>query len=254
VAAFPFSTMNKQTTLYSNEGSSDKVYEIFIEPKDNGCIVRYAYGRWGATLQHGVKTSKPVFAEEAERIFDSLVKKKLAKVYRVGESGAPPPVSNDWEGEHSGVHCQLLNPIDESKVERYLTDPRWCAQEKLDGRRMLVRKIGITVSGINRRGYFIPVPARIATAVLEIPFDFLLNGEAIGDTLHAFDLLEFREADIRLLPYADRLPDDPVDRTVTSHPTGSNDIRRRAQDRSPSPSAEGERRRDDIQGHPRELR
>jgi bifunctional non-homologous end joining protein LigD len=57
----------------------------------------------------------------------------------------------------------------------------------------------------NRRGYFIPVPARIATSALEIPFDFLLDGEAIGDTLHAFDLLEFREKDIRLLPYADRL-------------------------------------------------
>jgi bifunctional non-homologous end joining protein LigD len=143
-----FSTMNKQTTLYYKEGSSDKMYEIFIEPKDDGCIVRYAYGRPGSTLQPGTKTPKPVPAEEAERIFDSLVKQKLSKGYRVGESGAPAPVSNDWEGEHSGIHCQLLNPIDESKVESYLTDSRWCAQEKLDGRRMLVRKIGITVTGI----------------------------------------------------------------------------------------------------------
>jgi bifunctional non-homologous end joining protein LigD len=205
VAAFPSSTMNKQTTLYYMEGSSDKVYEIFIEPKDDGCIVRYAYGRRGSALQQGIKTPKPVPAEEAEKIFDSLVKQKLSKGYRVGESGAPPPVSNDWEGEYSGIHCQLLNPIEDSEADRYLKDDRWCAQEKFDGRRMLIRKTGDTVVGINRRGFFIPVPGRIAAAALEIPFDFLIDGEAMGDRLHAFDLLEFRGRDLKGVPYIDRL-------------------------------------------------
>jgi bifunctional non-homologous end joining protein LigD len=196
--------MNKQTTLYYNEGASDKVYEVFIEPKDDGCIVRFAYGRRGATLQPGIKTPTPVSSEEAERIFDSLVKQKLAKGYRAGEV-SPPPVSNDWEGEHSGFHCQLLNPIDESAADRYLTDSRWCAQEKFDGRRMLIRKTGETIVGINRRGFFTPIPARIATAALEIPFDFLIDGEAINDRLHAFDLLEFRGRNLKLEPYIDRL-------------------------------------------------
>jgi len=196
--------MNRQTTLYYNEGSSDKVYEVFIEPKDDGCIVRYAYGRRGATLQPGTKTPIPVSPEEAERIFDSLVKQKLAKGYRVGESG-PPPRSNDWDGEHSGIHCQLLNAIDEAEADRYLKDACWCAQEKFDGRRMLIRKSGDTVVGINRRGFYTPVPARIATAALEIPFDFLIDGEAVSDRLLAFDLLEFRGQCLKSVPYIDRL-------------------------------------------------
>ncbi|MBX3742490.1 MAG: WGR domain-containing protein [Akkermansiaceae bacterium] len=196
--------MNQHTKLYYQEGSSDKVYEVFIEPKDDGCIVRFAYGRRGTTLQTGVKTSKPVSSKEAGKIFDGLVKQKLAKGYRVGESTGGQ-VSAGCEGEDSGIRCQLLNPVDESEVEGLLRDSRWCAQEKLDGRRMLVRKTGTTVTGINRRGLFIPVPAFIAEAALEIPFDFLIDGEAIGDRLHAFDLLEFRNEDLRPVPYIDRL-------------------------------------------------
>ncbi|MBX3739952.1 MAG: WGR domain-containing protein [Akkermansiaceae bacterium] len=196
--------MNQRTTLYYQEGSSDKVYEVFIEPKDDGCIVRFAYGRRGTTLQTGVKTPEPVSAEDAVKIFDWLVKQKVAKGYRIGESTGGQ-VSAGCEGEDSGIRCQLLNPVDESEVESLLGDSRWCAQEKYDGRRMLVRKTGTTVTGINRRGLFIPVPAFIAEAALEIPFDFLIDGEAIGDRFHAFDLLEFRNEDLRPVPYIDRL-------------------------------------------------
>jgi bifunctional non-homologous end joining protein LigD len=196
--------MNQHTTLYYQEGSSDKMYEVFIEPKGDGCIVRYAYGRRGTTLQTGIKTPESVPVGEAVRISDGLVKQKLAKGYRIGTSTGGQ-VSSGSEGEDSGIRCQLLNPVDESEVERLLRESRWCVQEKLDGRRMLVRKTGTTVTGINRRGLFIPVPAFIAEAALEIPFDFLIDGEAIGDRLHAFDLLEFRNEDLRPVPYIDRL-------------------------------------------------
>jgi bifunctional non-homologous end joining protein LigD len=115
VAAFPFSTMNQHTTLYYQEGSSDKMYEVFIESKDDGCIVRFAYGRRGSALQIGIKTPAPVPAEEAVRIFDGLVKQKLAKGYRIGES-TRGYVSAGCEGEDSGIRCQLLNPVDESEI------------------------------------------------------------------------------------------------------------------------------------------
>ncbi len=205
-AAFPFSyqSMNQHTTLYYKEGSSDKVYEVFIEPKDDGCIVLFAYGRRGTTLQTGVKTPKPVPEEEAVRIFDGLVKQKIAKGYRAGKCTGGH-ISVEREGSDSGICCQLLNPVEETEAERLLRDNRWCAQEKYDGRRMLIRKTGDTVIGINRRGLVIPAPACIAKAALEIPFDFLIDGEAISDRLHAFDLLEFRGRDLRTAPYIDRL-------------------------------------------------
>jgi bifunctional non-homologous end joining protein LigD len=53
------------TTLYCREGNSDKVYQTDIQPSGDGFIVSFAYGRRGATLQTGTKTSKPVSRDEA---------------------------------------------------------------------------------------------------------------------------------------------------------------------------------------------
>jgi len=40
--------------------------------------------------------------------------------------------------------------------------------------------------------------------VAAIPFDVLIDGEAVGDTLHAFDLLEVKGVDFRQRRYLDR--------------------------------------------------
>lgn len=195
----------KQITLYYREGPSDKVYQATIEPKDDGCIVRFAYGRRGSTLQIGTKTLAPVPGEEAERIFQKLIKEKKAKGYREEQESSPLPTSSSDEGKDTGIRCQLLNPVDESEVPRLIRDPRWCLQEKFDGRRMMVRKTGSTVTGVNRKGLVVSLPCPVVDAALELPFDFLIDGEAIGNVLHAFDLLELRGMDLRRLPYADRL-------------------------------------------------
>ena len=42
-------------TLYYREGSSDKVYQAGLTPKDGGYVVTFAYGRRGATLNTGIK-------------------------------------------------------------------------------------------------------------------------------------------------------------------------------------------------------
>ena len=51
----------KQITLYYREGSSDKVYQASIDPTDDGCIVRFAYGRRGTTMQTGKKKTETGF-------------------------------------------------------------------------------------------------------------------------------------------------------------------------------------------------
>jgi bifunctional non-homologous end joining protein LigD len=68
----PSSTQN--TTLYYREGSSDKVYQCQIEPAGHRFTVNFAYGRRGSTLNTGTKTNVPVSFEDAQRIFDKLVK------------------------------------------------------------------------------------------------------------------------------------------------------------------------------------
>src|SRR5207247_598059 len=55
------------------QGSSDKVYQASILPKDGGYIVTFAYGRRGSTLNAGTKTQSPVSHEAAKAIYDKLV-------------------------------------------------------------------------------------------------------------------------------------------------------------------------------------
>jgi bifunctional non-homologous end joining protein LigD len=68
----------------------------------------------------------------------------------------------------------------------------------------MVRKQGDTITGINRRGLTVAIPDAIREAVEHIPFDVLIDGEAVGDTLHAFDLLEVKGTCMRKRRYIDR--------------------------------------------------
>jgi bifunctional non-homologous end joining protein LigD len=194
----------QSTSLYFNEGSSDKEYHAAIEPKGEGYIVTFAYGRRGNTLNVGTKTQHPVSLIEATKIHEKLVSSKLAKGYQYGIQGYQPARQSGSEGADSGIRCQLLNAIEESEVRRLLTSRTHCLQEKHDGRRLMVRKQGETITGINRRGLVVAVPEPIRLAVAQIPQDVLLDGEAVGDTLHAFDLLEVNSKDHRQRRYIDR--------------------------------------------------
>lgn len=192
------------TSLHCREGNSDKEYHVAVEPDGEGYIVTFAYGRRGTTLTTGRKTQNIVSLKEANAIHDKLVKQKTAKGYRpTGEQSRPIAHAKD-SGEDSGIRCQLLNPVEELEITRLLTDDRYCLQEKMDGRRLMVRKRGDEITGINRRGLVVSIPEAIREAVSMLPVDVLLDGEAVGDTLHAFDLLEVKGHDIRKQAYLSR--------------------------------------------------
>src|SRR5690606_22669522 len=134
---------------------------------------------------------------------EKLIASKLAKGYTPAEDGTPYHAT-DNEGRDSGVRPQLLNSVEESELPRLLGDSRHILQEKHDGKRMLVRKLGKDVHGINRRGLIVALPQPIAEAALCIPVDFLIDGEAVGDVLHAFDLLQVKGNDVWDRSYLDR--------------------------------------------------
>ena len=201
----------QSTSLYFREGPSDKEYHAAIEPHDGGFIVNFAYGRRGSTLTAGTKTPDPVSLEQAQAIHQKLVASKVAKGYQEGNPGRPyrqSPIPNPGtgsnDGRDTGIRCQLLNPIEKEEVSRLLTDNLHCLQEKHDDRRLLVRKQGDEITGINRRGLVVAIPEPIRLAVAAIPFDVLIDGEAVGETLHAFDLLEVKGNDLRPRRYLDR--------------------------------------------------
>src|SRR6266404_8846348 len=190
----------EQVTLYFRRGSSDKLYQASIEQQNGAYIVNYAYGRRGTTLQTGTKTQSPVSYEEAKRIFDKLVNEKTAKGYTPGEDGMPYQ-HTDKKKRVAGIMCQLLNPIDESEATRLIGDPAFCVQQKLDGRRLLLERRGDEINGINRLGLFVGVPESIRPAARKLPVDFIIDGEAVGDTLHVFDLLRIDGSGIQGQPY-----------------------------------------------------
>ncbi|EMM85613.1 ATP-dependent DNA ligase-like domain protein [Leptospira santarosai str. 2000027870] len=193
---------NKISLYYQGEGS-DKVYHVNIDPKEEGYVVHFAFGRRGHSLQTGTKTTKPVPYETAKKIMNQLVHSKMAKGYTEGESGTPY-LHSAKEERVSGVHCQLLNPIDEEELFGYLENDQFGAQEKLDGNRMMIRKIGDTVEGINRKGLIIPISKTIHNHTLSFQESFILDGEITGDTFYPFDLFSKDQNDMQHLPYKER--------------------------------------------------
>ena len=75
----------ERITLYYRQGASDKVYQAALEPRGEGFVVHFAFGRRGSTLNTGTKTASPVDYEAAKRIYDKLVREKTAKGYTPGQ-------------------------------------------------------------------------------------------------------------------------------------------------------------------------
>ncbi|NBU11783.1 MAG: DNA ligase, partial [Proteobacteria bacterium] len=176
----------KTTSLYYREGSSDKEYHVRLEAKGDGYVVNIAFGRRGSTLSTGTKTSAPVYYDAALMIFEKTVREKKAKGYTEGASGTP---YQHTDKQVSGLLPQLLNSITEEEVLRLVESRQWAMQEKKDGKRLLVRKENGIIEGINKKGLVVAVPDTIVKTARELKGDFVLDGEAIGDVLHAFDLL-----------------------------------------------------------------
>ncbi|MEI8292015.1 MAG: WGR domain-containing protein [Verrucomicrobiota bacterium] len=196
------SDATERVALYYREGSSDKVYQAAIEPAGNQFVVNFAYGRRGSTLTTGTKTSSPVDYPAAKKIYAKLVGEKKAKGYTEGENGTP---YQHAEKQSSGILPQLLNPVDEAEVALLLRDDNYCAQEKFDGKHLLVRKQDDDLEGINKKGFVVGLPQTVASELRSVTGSFIPDGESIGDDYHAFDLLEYNGENLRVLPYRIRM-------------------------------------------------
>jgi bifunctional non-homologous end joining protein LigD len=191
----------EKISLYFRQGSSDKIYQAAIEPKDNGYIVSFAYGRRGTTLTTGTKTQSPVEYAEAKVIFDKLIKEKTAKGYTPGADGTP---YQHTEKTNSGILPQLLNAVDENQLAALLDDPDYLMQEKHNGRRLLVQKPGDKITGINKLGLVVGIATSLAEDLLVSDSDFIVDGEIVGEHYHVFDLLGLDEDDLRGRQYRER--------------------------------------------------
>lgn len=177
--------MNEHVNLYYRQDGSDKVYEAVLVEQNNGqWRVKFSYGRRGNALVSGEKTSSAVDYPTAKKIYDKLVSEKKAKGYTEDTTGTP------FTGEvvssvDTGNYPQLLNPIEEDELEKYLTDDDWCVQEKFDGERRMV-DVGATVSASNRKGLLVSIDRDLALATQSLPTIFL-DGEIFSNRYVVFD-------------------------------------------------------------------
>ena len=192
--------------LRYQEGSSDKVYHASIESEGSGYVVNFAYGRRGSALNTGTKTPQALPLQAAESVYRKLVQSKTAKGYRVHGSGERAIPVADNAGRDTGLRPMLCNAVDEKAAAACVRSEKWCAQEKYDGRRMLVRKAGDgTVAAANRKGLLVACPEPVAAALASVRGPFTADGELVGDKFHAFDLLESPMGDLRQSVYGERL-------------------------------------------------
>jgi ATP-dependent DNA ligase len=91
-----------------------------------------------------------------------------------------------------------------SNATAFLADDAYCAQEKLNGERMLVEKDGAAVTAHNRQGEARTLPDTVAAVALTSVADFLLDGEWIAGEFVAFDVISINGADVTALPQSAR--------------------------------------------------
>jgi bifunctional non-homologous end joining protein LigD len=197
------STTLRSIRLTFTEGSSDKEYNAQIVKEKDGYRVLFQYGRRNGALQSGTKTESPVNLEAAEKIYSKLVKEKMSKGYQPdgeSQSNYPSPV----EKEDSGLIPQLLNPITEKELSTLVKDNDYVFQKKHDGERRLVFKSKSDCFGGNRKGQKVSLPDEIVKS-LSNEIEIILDGEIIGNTLFAFDVIKHNGKDYRNSPLTERM-------------------------------------------------
>jgi bifunctional non-homologous end joining protein LigD len=176
--------MTESIELTFQEGSSDKVYQAEIKEEGNGWVVNFAYGRRGNALTTGTKTKTPVAYEAAKKAYDKLISSKVGKGYKAaGQSGA----IHTADKTDSGVRPQLLNEINEDQIEAYILNNNYCAQEKFDGRRKMIKLKDNDITGVNKKGFVVALTPETVASVALLDGPHILDGEDMGDKIMIFD-------------------------------------------------------------------
>ena len=129
-------------------------------------LVRFAFGRRGlhAPDRYENRNCPRRLRHGAAKPSISLIASKLAKgLYARAQDGTPYQHTEPARGAAPASTRSCWNPwLTPTRLGLLLIDPLYCAQEKLDGKRLMLRKEGSVVTGINRKGLIVSVPENIA--------------------------------------------------------------------------------------------
>jgi bifunctional non-homologous end joining protein LigD len=197
-----------KTSMYFQEGSSDKVYHVYLTASVKG-------GQRGSTMNRADKGTYSDFTK-AEREYSKIIREKVAKGYKVDSTSTIsasamsnagiPPMSGPGTKSNSGIILQLSNQIEKEQFEDLMVDDDWVMQEKFDGHRRAIKKDNTDVLGINRKGEYVPIPHQISRQISGMSQNsFIADGELMGEKIVLFDLLSLNGTARILSSYADRL-------------------------------------------------
>jgi bifunctional non-homologous end joining protein LigD len=196
-------------SLFYNQGSSNKVYNLDIRQVDDSFELYAVYGRVGKPMRQNLIDCFDTIegaTEEAERRAHLKKLKGYAEdsntqVSQVLDTGLPT----------TDILPQLANPIkDEAKLRKWIEEHDICMQVKHDGERRIAGVENGVVVASNRRGQGVTLHPAIAAELLHVyrdylgEKDFLLDGEDMGDCFIVFDVIKWAGTDVRELSYANR--------------------------------------------------
>lgn len=202
----------QQVTLYYRGNGSDKVYDVKLVAVDGGYLVNAFSGPRGATLTPRPQTPNgPVSLKDAEKVFRKAVDGK--KHHRKTPYQEGPPLTLGYippERAASGdLQPQLLTAIDEPETaNNILADSDYVALEKYDGVRAFLVCEPNGISGVSRTGKPVALTGDIESAAKQLSNRagaLILDGESMGETYYAFDILALNGEDMREYAFNERL-------------------------------------------------
>lgn len=204
-------------SMTCTEGGSNKQYTIWLEPKGGAWLVVAAWGPIGGHISTGLKTKVPVSRAAAEKEHAKVVKAKKAKGYVESgravqyafpaapapraKSGAVPVPAQTLKKD-AGLRPMLLTVATEEDLERLIKDDRWAAQEKMNGKRIMVRLKGGGVTAANKSGKECPIPQAVVDALSGDEGEY--DGELVRGRFHVFDAMRNGTGDLRGRGMAER--------------------------------------------------
>lgn len=241
--------MNESISLAFNDlaagGSSDKVYHMSLENLNPaaGWKLTIQYGRRGAALMSQVKCQGCDYPK-AKKMFDKILREKLAKGYQMEGAPIAPPVAPS--GKKVDVkHPELLDEITNGHgADPFIVDSAYWMQDKSDGVSRGVVKQDGEIFGINKRGLPVPLPAELVEELSKINLTtFQLDAELVGNRLICRDLL-VANFDMSQLPYYSRFA--LLDATITGLKLVSLVETWTGADKAPAMKASKEARREGV--------
>lgn len=93
--------------------------------------------------------------------------------------------------------------ISQKDAAELIVDERFCAQEKLDGKRCVIfcERGNLRAESRSEREMKLPAKVRAQMPVR----DFIIDGELVGDDFTAFDIVSIDGESVEVLPYSHRL-------------------------------------------------